>query len=107
MKIINQEEQFYEAIIKSHIVMVDFFADWCGPCKKLNPILEELSKEIPNLSIVKIDVDNDKLEGLINLHKITSMPTIVFYKNQQLQSSYITGYQTKEYIIKFIEKYLK
>ena len=54
MKIINAEE--FNETIKSGLTLVDFFADWCGPCKMLAPVLEEVSKEYPEINFVKVNV---------------------------------------------------
>lgn len=56
MRIINENE--FEATIANGVVLVDFFATWCGPCKMLTPVLEELSEELAGkIEIVKVDVD--------------------------------------------------
>ena len=56
LKHINNAEEF-DSLIKEGIVLVDFFATWCGPCKMLSPVLEEVSNENPDLLVLKIDVD--------------------------------------------------
>ena len=53
---LKQEKEF-DKLTKEGLVLVDFYADWCGPCQMLSPILEELSKKNENLKIVKINVD--------------------------------------------------
>ncbi|MDQ5890269.1 MAG: thioredoxin 1 [Candidatus Dependentiae bacterium] len=60
-------------------VIIDFFAEWCGPCRQMAPIFEELSKELANSYIFgKIDIEEDHDLG-VN-HGITSIPTLIFYK---------------------------
>ena len=56
LKHIQNKEEF-ESAVKEGLVLVDFFATWCGPCKMLSPVLEEVANENPNLSVLKIDVD--------------------------------------------------
>lgn len=64
------------------LVVVDFHATWCGPCKMISPVLEELSLSDANrLVIVKVDVDD--CEEVAQTYKISSMPTFVFVKNGQ------------------------
>lgn len=92
MKYIEKIEEFDE-IIKNDLVLVDFYATWCGPCQMLSPILEELEKENKNLTIVKIDVD--KNETLARSHGVMSIPTIEIYKEGTLTNKQI-GYLSKE-----------
>lgn len=92
MKYIEKIEEFDE-IIKNDLVLVDFYATWCGPCQLLSPILEELEKENKDLTIVKIDVD--KAESLARSHGVMSIPTIEIYKKGNLENKQI-GYLSKE-----------
>ncbi|KAM7351808.1 thioredoxin 2 [Cochliomyia hominivorax] len=64
------------------LVVVDFFATWCGPCKMIAPKLEELSKEYAD-KVVIIKVDVDECEDIAMEYNISSMPTFVFIKNKQ------------------------
>ena len=102
MKHIHTEAEFLEYIKSADLVLVDFFATWCAPCKNLSPILEELSKEIDNFAVIKVDVETEELQDIINLHKIESLPTLVFYKNGDLQQHSIIGFNSKEQIKQFI-----
>lgn len=72
------ESNFYSEI-KNAAVIVDFYADWCGPCHKLSPILEEISKEIKKIKFAKLNVDNS--EGIASNFGIMSIPTIILFKN--------------------------
>lgn len=92
MKYIEKIEDF-EELIKNDLVLVDFYATWCGPCQMLSPILEELEKENKNLTIVKIDVD--KFESLARSHGVMSIPTIEIYKKSEFINKQI-GYLSKE-----------
>ena len=58
MKVINEAEFANE--VKDGLVLVDFYADWCGPCKMLSPLLEEINSEDENIKIVKVNVDNSQ-----------------------------------------------
>ena len=76
MKIIHLEkESDFDNLIQGN-VLVDFYANWCGPCKMLGPILEEVSDLI---QIVKVDVDN--FEEISKKYRVMSIPTIVLFKN--------------------------
>ena len=59
--------------------VIDFWATWCGPCKLMNPILDEVEKENPDLTIKRIDIDSDK--DMVEQYKVQSVPTYVILKD--------------------------
>ena len=81
MAVIYGNENDFEELINKDLVLVDFYAEWCGPCKMLAPILEELD----NIDIVKIDVD--KCHGLAKKFGIMSVPTLMIFKDGSLVTS--------------------
>ena len=94
MKYIENETEFNE-LINNKLVLVDFYATWCGPCQLLSDVLEDLEKENKDLTIIKVDVD--KNEQLARKHSVISIPTIEIYKNKQLINKEV-GYLSKEEI---------
>lgn len=75
---INSKQEF-EAGIKEGIVLVDFFAVWCGPCQMMKPVLEKLSKELDDVKVLAVDVD--KFNDLASKYEVMSIPTFVIFKD--------------------------
>ena len=78
--VIVTDQSFNEVISSNTLVLVDFYADWCGPCKKMNPILEELSNET-GLLVGKLNVD-ENLKKTFE-YSVQSIPTMVLFKDGQ------------------------
>ena len=100
MEIIHGTEEDFNDLINGDIVLVDFYATWCGPCKMLSPVLEDLASDRASVKIVKMDVD--KCEGLARSYGIMSVPTLLLFKNGKLVSQK-TGFMPKEMILQWIE----
>lgn len=94
---------FSEIINQPKPVLVDFFAEWCGPCKMMSPILKEVKDELgENVSIIKIDVD--KNPSLASQYKVRGVPTLVLYnKGQQVWRQ--SGLVQKREIVSMIQKF--
>lgn len=76
-------ENFNDIINGNQLTLVDFFATWCGPCKQMHPVLEQLkASEGENLRIIKLDVD--KNEPLASAYRIQSVPTLMLFRNGEL-----------------------
>lgn len=72
-------EKLNEIINGSQLTLVDFFATWCGPCKMMHPVLEQLKEEMgDSLRIIKIDID--KNEALMEQYRIQSVPTLMLFR---------------------------
>ena len=83
MQHINNKAEFEQLIKENNNVVIDFYATWCGPCKMLAPIIEQVANEVSHVKIVKVDVD--VAGDLAELFGITSIPTVVYIKNQKLE----------------------
>ena len=81
MEIIKVNSQnFEEEVIKSEKpVLIDFYADWCGPCKMLSPIIDEIAEENSDIKVVKVNVDDS--QDLAMKYLVMSIPTLVVIKN--------------------------
>ncbi|CCZ82201.1 thiol reductase thioredoxin [Odoribacter laneus] len=98
--------KFEELIKGDKPVLVDFFATWCGPCKAMHPILEELKKEMGDqIHVLTIDVDGEANRQFVMSHQIQSVPTLMIFKKGEMvwrQSGVMQSMQLKN----VIEKYL-
>ncbi len=76
-------EKFNDIINGEQLTLVDFFATWCGPCKQMHPVLEQLKQELgDSIRIVKLDVD--KNEALAAAYRIQSVPTLMLFRSGQV-----------------------
>ena len=99
IKHIQNVEEF-DSVIKQGEVLVDFYADWCGPCKMLAPVLEELSREV-EITIAKVNVD--ELGVLAQRYKIQAIPSLFYLQDGVIKNNAL-GYKNKNELLKFIGK---
>lgn len=99
MKVINESEFVNE--VKDGLVLVDFYAEWCGPCKMLSPVLEQINKENKDVKVVKVNIDDSR--RIASYYQIQSIPTLVLLKNGEFIRRMI-GFNPKKKIEEFIEK---
>lgn len=92
IKIVNNDNFIGEVKNSDKVVIVDFFATWCGPCKMLTPVLEELSNSMEDVDFVKVDIDQSL--DIAREYNISSVPTMMIFKNGEVVDS-ILGFVPK------------
>ena len=85
MRIVNEQE-FNELKSNGNLV-VDFFADWCGPCKMLGPIMEKVAEEYPDVTFVKVNVDDE--QDLAVSYGVMSIPSVFFLKDGEVVDQFL------------------
>lgn len=93
-------DQEFDEVIKEYLVLVDFYATWCGPCRMLSPILDEVLEET-NITLLKVDVD--KNEMIAKRYGIMSIPTMILFKNGEIVEKRV-GMTSKDELIKWINE---
>lgn len=101
VSIVTKDNFKSEVLDHKGVVFVDFYADWCGPCKMTEPIIEELSGEIKDVKFVKMDVDANA--DTASQYSVFSIPTFIMFKDGKAVAQTI-GAQGKESFLKEIEK---
>ena len=95
-----EKEKDFNEIISKGVVLVDFYANWCGPCQLISPIVEKIAQERKDITVVKVDVD--KFENIARNYKVMSIPTlIVFKEGKDLKTN--VGYIEEKDILKLLE----
>jgi len=81
-------------------VLVDFYADWCGPCKMMAPIMDEIAKERPDICVFKVNVNESP--DLADKYGVVSIPTLITFKNGK-ESAKSVGYKPKQDILTLLQ----
>lgn len=102
MEILNTNTQEFENTLKTNeVVLVDFYATWCGPCKMLSPILEDVAAELPeNAAIAKLDID-ESLDTAKDFN-VMSVPTMIIFKDGK-EVERLIGLRQKDQILEAIK----
>jgi len=99
--LVHATNKSFENEINDKLVLVDFFATWCGPCKMIAPILEQIAAENSDVKIVKLDVDEN--QDVASKYNIASIPTLMIFKNGHVVSEKL-GFMPKELLLKWIDE---
>ena len=92
---------FDQAVASAPVLLVDFWAPWCGPCRMIAPVIEELAKElIGKVTVAKVNVDD--AAGVAGAHNITSIPTLMIFRNGVLADR-MTGLSSKAALLEKLQ----
>ncbi len=102
MNLITNKNNFEKTILKSKTpVLVDFYADWCTPCKMMSPIIEEVSNEFKGkITVLKINID--ECPDIAQKYSVMSIPTIILFKNGEATKTSV-GVTSKEKLVEMIQ----
>jgi thioredoxin 1 len=96
MSLLKVNANEFENAVSKGTVLVDFYADWCGPCKMVAPIVEEIARENESITVCKVNVDEDS--ALAVKYGIVSIPTLIVFKDGN-EASRIVGFRPKDAIL--------
>lgn len=104
MAISNITDQTFHTKINEGLTFVDFWAPWCGPCRMVASVLEEIDSEMSNqVSIVKLNIDEN--QETKNSFEVMSIPTLMLFKNGEVVDK-VVGYRPKEILVELISKHI-
>ena len=97
---VNSDNFEKEVLQANQTVLVDFFANWCGPCKMLSPIVDEVADEVNNVKVCKVNIDESR--DLASKYEIMSIPTLLVFKNGKVVNTSL-GLVSKQNILDLIK----
>ncbi|MDD4283035.1 MAG: thioredoxin [Bacilli bacterium] len=102
MMLINGNENNFNELVAKDLVLVDFFATWCGPCRMLGPVLDDLAEDRSDFDIVKIDIDEN--QSLAQQFGVMSVPTLMIFKKGERVATK-NGYMPKELLVNWLNEH--
>ena len=99
MSVLKLDAQSFDEAVKEGRVLVDFYADWCGPCRMLSPVVDEIAEEGGDFVVAKVNVDNEP--NIANEYSISAIPTLLVFKNGEVVNKSV-GVISKEEILNLL-----
>lgn len=101
MKNVKSVDEFKKILSENKKVVVDFYADWCGPCKMMGPMFEAAANEVKDVVFIKLNVD--ELQSVAQEFEVSSIPTVIFFKDGKFFDQNV-GFMPKDKIISFVKQ---
>ena len=101
MSVLKLKNKDFDTAIQSGFALVDFYADWCGPCKMMSPIVDEIADERTDVTVAKVNVDESS--ELASRFGVVSIPTLIIFKDGK-EAGRIIGFKPKAAILAEFEK---
>lgn len=101
VKILNDDN--FTSHVEKGLVLVDFFAEWCGPCRMLTPIIEELANEVSGVFIFKVNIDESPETS--QKYEVSSIPTLVLLKDGK-EIKKVVGLKDKDFLLTMLQDHL-
>jgi|ERR671915_2134931 thioredoxin 1 len=102
VKPVTEQSFKLEVLQSDRPVLVDFYADWCGPCQTIKPILEELAQEyVGRVDVRRVDVDEN--QGLAQQYGVRGIPTLLLFKDGQARET-VVGLRSKSQLVELIDR---
>jgi thioredoxin 1 len=103
-KVEHMNDENFASLVEKGVVLVDFFADWCGPCKMMEPVVKQLAEDMAGqVTVAKIDIESSQ-QTTAEYH-VTSIPTLIIFK-QGLEVERIVGVKDLESLKKLVRKHI-
>lgn len=100
MTILHLTDETFDDAVKEGTALVDFYATWCGPCKQISPILEDIAEENPGeTKIIKVDIDENS--ELVKRYRVMSVPTLILLRDGEVVNK-VAGVRTKQELLDII-----
>ncbi|HHU54248.1 MAG TPA: thioredoxin [Mollicutes bacterium] len=100
--LIEGNESNFNQLVNNDLVLVDFFAEWCGPCRMLEPVLDDVANDRSDFDIVKVDIDKNR--ALAQQFGVMSVPTLMIFKKGELIETK-NGFMPKELLVNWVNEH--